>query len=381
MTQSAQSTAAHSSGLRNVSIGDTALCTVGVSGSGLTYCGYEIDDLAKHCSFEETAYLLLNGELPTQQQLDEFSHEIQQLSELPAAVIRVLEALPASAHPMDVMRCACAALGCAETEQNHHEQYNHALRMLACFPSMLLYWYHYSHNGKRIVLESDNPSIAARFLEMLSGHPPSDLHQRCLDVSLILYAEHEFNASTFTARVIASTLSDLHSCIAGAIGALRGPLHGGANEQACAMLRQWRTPDEAEQGILKILAQKEKVMGFGHAVYQTCDPRNALIKHWAERLSNDAGDTRMFDVSQRVEEVMWREKKLFANADFYHASAYTAMDIPVKLFTPIFVCSRVTGWCAHVFEQRANNRIIRPSAHYVGPAQRMVKPIAQRHAS
>jgi len=382
MTAATQSTSsvqtANTAGLRGTSAGDTALCTVGKSGSGLTYCGYEVGDLAVQCSFEETAYLLLNGELPNRRQLDAFAEAIRQHTQLPTAVIRVLEALPADTHPMDVMRTGCAALGCVETENSFDEQYDATLRLLGSLPSIMLYWYHYSHNGKRIECESDNLSIAGRFLEWLHGKSPEPDHQRCLDVSLILYAEHEFNASTFTARVIASTLSDIHSSIVGAIGALRGPLHGGANEAACAMLEQWHSPDQAESELLAMLARKDKVMGFGHAIYKTSDPRNAIIKDWAQRLAGEVGDTRLFAVSERVEEVMWREKKLFANADFYHAGAYTFMGIPTKLFTPIFVCSRVSGWCAHIFEQRANNRIIRPSANYIGSEPRSVIPLDKR---
>lgn len=378
MSDTTTNPVANTAGLRGATAGDTALCTVGASGSGLTYRGYEVTDLAEHCNFEEVAYLLLNGELPDRKQLDAFVAAISNGTELPAAVIRVLEALPASTNPMDVLRTACAALGCIETENSFAEQYTASIRLLGCLPSMLLYWYHYSHNGKRLLCENDNPSIAGRFLQWLHGRQPDPDHQRCLDISLILYAEHEFNASTFTARVICSTLSDLHSSVAGAIGALRGPLHGGANEAACDMLAQWNSPEQAESELLSMLQRKDKVMGFGHAVYKTSDPRNAVIKSWSKKLAALAGDSSLYSISERVEEVMWREKKLFANADFYHASAYTFMHIPTKLFTPIFVCSRVAGWCAHVFEQRNNNRIIRPSANYIGPELRSVTPIAMR---
>ncbi|WP_110710604.1 2-methylcitrate synthase [Salinicola sp. CR57] len=367
-----------STGLRGQSAGTTELCTVGKSGSGLTYRGYDIQTLAENARFEEVAYLLLKGALPNQSRLDDYIALLQHSRSLPEPLKRVLEQIPSDAHPMDVLRTGTSMLGNLETEQRMEDQQRHADRLLAVMPSMLNYWYRYSHHGERIETETDDVSVGGHFLHLLHGKPASDLHARVMNVSLILYAEHEFNASTFTARVCASTLSDLHSCVTGAIGSLRGPLHGGANEAAMEMISRWSTPDEAERRLLEMLARKEKVMGFGHAIYRESDPRSAIIQQWAKRLADDVGDTHLYDVSERVEAVMKREKKLFPNADFYHASAYHFMGIPTKLFTPIFVCSRLTGWCGHIFEQRANNRIIRPSADYVGPERRDWVPIEQR---
>ena len=365
-------------GLHGQIAGKTALCTVGVSGSGLTYLGYDVKDLAAHCEFEEVAYLLLKGKLPTRAELAAYKEKLSSLRELPVALREVLEQLPATSHPMDVMRTGVSVLGNLETENDFAEQEEKADRMLAALPAMCCYWYRFSHDGVRIDTYTGSDSIGGHFLHMLSGQQAPPLHEKVMHASLILYAEHEFNASTFNARVCASTLSDIHSCITGAIGTLRGPLHGGANEAAMAMIEQWQTPDEAERGILAMLARKEKIMGFGHAVYRTSDPRNAVIKAWSEKLAAAVGDTRLYPVSLRCEEVMWREKELFCNADFFHASAYHFMGIPTKLFTPIFVMSRVTGWAAHVFEQRARNRIIRPSAEYIGSELRAVEPIEQR---
>ena len=365
-------------GLRGQSAGSTALCTVGQSGSGLTYRGYDIAELADKARFEEVAYLLLKGKLPTQAELDAYIAKIKRLRGLPAPLKAVLEQIPADAHPMDVMRSGASMLGNLETEERFEEQQDAADRLLAVLPSIICYWYRYSHDGVRIDTETDDDSVGGHFLHLLRDEAPSELHARVMSVSLILYAEHEFNASTFTARVCASTLSDMHSCVTGAIGSLRGPLHGGANEAAMAMIEHWRSADEAEREILGMLERKEKIMGFGHAIYRESDPRNAIIKKWSKRLAEDIGDSVLYPVSERVEAVMWREKKLFCNADFFHASAYHFMGIPTKLFTPIFVCSRVTGWCAHVFEQRDNNRIIRPSADYVGPDARGWLPIEQR---
>jgi 2-methylcitrate synthase len=355
-------------GLRGQVAGETALCTVGKSGTGLTYRGYDISILAEHARFEEVAHLLLRGALPTRDELDTYLDKLKSLRGLPQELRDVLERIPASAHPMDVMRTGCSMLGNLETEQDFSQQDDVADRLLAALPSIICYWYQYSHHGKRIETALDDVSIGAHFLHMLSGESPNDLFEQVMNVSLILYAEHEFNASTFTARVCASTLSDLHSCITAAIGSLRGPLHGGANEAAMDMIQAWQSPEEAEQEILGMLARKEKIMGFGHAVYRESDPRNAIIKDWSRQLADQVGDKVLYPVSVRCEEVMWREKKLFCNADFFHASAYHFMGIPTKLFTPIFVMSRVTGWAAHVKEQRANNRIIRPSAEYTGPA-------------
>ncbi len=365
-------------GLRGTSAGETALCTVGKEGTGLTYRGYDVRDLAEQVSFEEVAYLLLYGELPTQKQLDDYVARLKCMRDLPQPLKEVLERIPASAHPMDVMRTGCSMLGNLETETDFSQQHDVVDRLLAAFPSIITYWYRYSHDGVRIDPVTDDASIGGHFLHLLHGKPASQLHADVMNVSLILYAEHEFNASTFTARVCASTLSDMHSCITGAIGSLRGPLHGGANEAAMEMIEKWSDADEAERELLGMLERKDKVMGFGHAIYRESDPRNAVIKEWSRKLAEQVGDKTLFPVSERVDQVMWREKKLFPNADFYHASAYHFMGIPTKLFTPIFVMSRLTGWAAHVMEQRANNRIIRPSADYTGPELRKVVPIAER---
>ncbi|MBN7822153.1 2-methylcitrate synthase [Bowmanella sp. Y26] len=365
-------------GLRGQVAGKTALSTVGKSGSGLTYRGYDVKDLAEHCQFEEVAYLILQGKLPNQAELDAYKAKLKSLRGLPQALKDVLERIPADAHPMDVLRTGCSMLGNLEMEQDFSQQQAATERMLACFPSIICYWYRFSHDGVRIEVETDDDSIGGHFLHLLHGEAPKSLHEQVMHVSLILYAEHEFNASTFTARVCASTLSDMHSCITGAIGSLRGPLHGGANEAAMEMIEGFTSAEHAEQEMMGKLARKEKIMGFGHAIYSESDPRNAIIKAWAARLADDVGDKVLYPVSVRCEEVMWREKKLFCNADFFHASAYHFMGIPTKLFTPIFVMSRLTGWAAHVMEQRADNRIIRPSAEYTGEELRKVTPIAQR---
>jgi len=365
-------------GLRGQVAGQTALCTVGKSGAGLTYRGYEIADLAEHAQFEEIAYLLLQGKLPNRQELDAYKKKLHSLRGLPAALKTVLEQIPKDAHPMDVMRTGCSMLGNLETELDFSEQDDKIDRMLAVFPSIITYWYRFAHEGVRIETDSDVDSIGGHFLELLHGKKPSELHEKVMNVSLILYAEHEFNASTFNARVCASTLSDIHSCVTGAIGTLRGPLHGGANEAAMELIQKFQTPDEAEAGLLGMLERKEKIMGFGHAIYKDNDPRNAIIKQWSKKLADEVGDTVLYPVSERCEAVMWREKKLFCNADFFHASAYHFMGIPTELFTPIFVMSRVSGWTAHVKEQRENNRIIRPSADYTGPADAKWVPIDER---
>ncbi|MGE3296438.1 MAG: 2-methylcitrate synthase [Porticoccaceae bacterium] len=365
-------------GLRGQIAGKTALSTVGKTGSGLTYRGYDIKDLAEHCQFEEVAHLILKGHLPNSAELATYKNKLKGLRGLPKALKEVLERVPATAHPMDVLRTGCSFLGNIEPEADFSQQQDATDRMLAVFPSIICYWYRFSHDNLRIDTETDDDSVGAHFLHMLRGGKPNALHERVMNVSLILYAEHEFNASTFTARVCASTLSDMHSCVTGAIGSLRGPLHGGANEAAMEMIEKFTSPDHAEQEMLGMLARKDKIMGFGHAIYAESDPRNAIIKQWAEKLSADVGDTVLYPVSVRCEAVMWREKKLFCNADFFHASAYHFMGIPTKLFTPIFVMSRLTGWAAHVMEQRADNRIIRPSAEYVGEDPRKVVPIDQR---
>ncbi|HCG6986535.1 bifunctional 2-methylcitrate synthase/citrate synthase [Vibrio parahaemolyticus] len=366
-------------GLRGQSAGSTALCTVGKTGTGLTYRGYDITDLANNAQFEEVAHLLLRGHLPNQQELDAYKTHLLSLRGLPTELKQALELIPASAHPMDVMRTGCSVLGNLEQEMSFDEQLQATERMLALFPAIICYWYRFSHDGVRIDTEDQTEDcIGGYFLRLLTDKEPSALHKQVMHCSLILYAEHEFNASTFAARVCASTLSDIHSCITAAIGTLRGPLHGGANEAAMEMIEDWQTPDEAEANIMQMLANKDKIMGFGHAIYRESDPRNALIKRWSEELSKRVGDTHLYAVSERVESVMKREKGLFCNADFFHASAYHFMDIPTKLFTPIFVMSRLTGWAAHVYEQRANNRIIRPSADYTGPDHQEWVPIENR---
>ena len=365
-------------GLRGQVAGETALCTVGKSGSGLTYCGYDISELADKVEFEEVSYLLSRGELPNQSQLDEYKAKLKSLRGLPAALKTVLESIPKTAHPMDVMRTGCSMLGNLEMETDFNEVNDHIDRMVAVFPSIICYWYRFSHDGVRVDVETNDDSIGAHFLHLLHDKAPSELFAKVMNVSLILYAEHEFNASTFTARVCASTLSDVHSCVTGAIGSLRGPLHGGANEAAMELIENFTSADQAEEALMGMLERKEKIMGFGHAIYRESDPRNVIIKKWSELLAKEVGDDVLYPVSVRCEEVMWREKKLFCNADFFHASAYHFMGIPTALFTPIFVMSRVTGWTAHVKEQRANNRIIRPSADYTGPAAREVPPISAR---
>ena len=367
-------------GLRGMVAGETALCTVGKDGTGLTYRGYDIKELADKARFEEVAYLLLHGKLPNRAELDAYIEQIQRHRELPQPLKEVLERIPADAHPMDVMRTGASMLGNLETEaEDFSDQDAAADRLLAALPSVILYWYRFSHDGVRIDPKTDDPSIGGHFLHLLHGKPASELHARVMNVSLILYAEHEFNASTFTARVCASTLSDMHSCITGAIGSLRGPLHGGANEKAMALIEKFRDAEEATQGLHGMLERKEKIMGFGHAVYTKRDPRNAIIKEWSQKLAEDVGDQKLYPISEAIEKVMWDEKGLFANADFFHASAYNFMGIPTKLFTPIFVMSRLTGWAAHVKEQRAKNRIIRPNAEYTGPELSPYVPIDERH--
>ncbi|WP_323158539.1 bifunctional 2-methylcitrate synthase/citrate synthase [Pseudomonas viridiflava] len=365
-------------GLRGQVAGQTALSTVGMAGAGLTYRGYDVRELAAEARFEEVAYLLLHGELPTRMQLTAYMQRLKEMRELPQALKEVLERIPADTHPMDVMRTGASMLGTLEPERSFEQQRDSTDRLLAAFPAIMCYWYRFSHEGKRIDCITNEDSIGGHFLHLLLDKTPSELHRKVMDVSLILYAEHEFNASTFTARVCASTLSDLYSCITAAIGTLRGPLHGGANEAAMEMIQRFGSAEEATQGTLGMLERKEKIMGFGHAIYKESDPRNEVIKGWSKKLADEVGDTVLFPVSEAIDKVMWEQKKLFPNADFYHASAYHFMGIPTKLFTPIFVCSRLTGWAAHVFEQRSNNRIIRPSAEYTGVEQRSFVPIEQR---
>ncbi|GAA6204376.1 2-methylcitrate synthase [Thalassotalea sp. SU-HH00458] len=365
-------------GLRGQSAGETKLCTVGKSGSGLTYCGYDVADLADNATFEEVAFLLFNGELPNAQELATYKAELAAMRDLPQALKEVLQRIPANAHPMDVMRTGCSFLGNIEPEKDFSEQNKAANRLLAAFPAIMCYWYKFSHDNVEIDCVTDEDSLGGHFLRLLNQTEPSEQHRRVMDVSLILYAEHEFNASTFTARVCASTLSDMFSCVTGAIGSLRGPLHGGANEAAMDMIQKFKSPADAKEQMAGMLARKEKIMGFGHAIYRTSDPRNVIIKQWSEKLAAENGDTSLYDISVACEEFMWDTKKLFCNADFFHASTYNYMGIPTKLFTPIFVMSRLTGWAAHVMEQRANNRIIRPSADYTGSEPRKVIPITER---
>ena len=365
-------------GLRGQSAGETAVCTVGAEGNSLRYRGYDVVELAEHSTFYEVAYMILKGSLPTKAELEPWKDKLKSLRGLPQPLKEVLERIPAGAHPMDVMRTGCSFLGNIEPEGDFSNQQDVADRMLALFPSIVVYWYRYSRDGVRIDTETDDDGIGAHFLHMLHDEPPDELAARVMDVSLILYAEHEFNASTFTARVCASTMSDLHSCITAAIGSLRGPLHGGANEAAMAMIEQYSSEEEAVADVLRKLEVKELIMGFGHAVYRRRDPRNSIIKEWSRKLSELKDNSSLFAISDAVERTMKEQKNMFANADFFHASAYNFMDIPTELFTPIFVMSRITGWAAHCFEQRANNRIIRPGADYIGSPDRSYVPIEDR---
>ena len=354
-------------GLRGQVAGNTALSTVGKTGKGLTYRGYAIEELAEKATFEEVAYMLLYGSLPTQSEYDAYSAKLKSFRSLPEALKEVLERIPQTAHPMDVMRTGCSMLGNLEPEGNFSNQNDTADRILASMSSIITYWYRYSHDGVKVNTATDHETIGGQFLSLLTGKEPTEEHARALDVSLILYAEHGFNASTFTARTCASTLSDMHSCVTGAIGTLRGPLHGGANEAAMEMIEKYSSREEANAGVLELLSNKEKIMGFGHAVYSIEDPRNAIIKLWSEKLSQSNGDATLYEVSDEVERVMDEEKGMFANTDFFMASAYHYLGIPTQIFTPLFVIGRTSGWTANIMEQRADNRIIRPSEDYIGP--------------
>lgn len=367
-----------SGGLAGIVAGDSAICLCGIEEQSLRYRGYSIEDLARYASFEETAWLLLRGSLPTKMQLKQYKERLRNFRDIPKSLKTLLECIPKTANRMDVMRTACSALGHFEPEEEQPDPFHIADRLIASFGSILLYWYQLHQTGKRLQLQTEEESLAGHILHLLHQRPPSETHRRCLDVSLILYAEHEFNASTFTVRTIASTLSDFYSAICGGIGALRGPLHGGANEKAMELIQGIKTAKEAEQEILMKLQRKELIMGFGHRVYTTSDPRSAIIKEWAKKLSQEADNREIYSIAEAIEQVMWEKKHLFPNLDFYSALTYNFSDIPTPLFTPLFVMSRISGWSAHLLEQRANNKLIRPISNYIGPAACTWIPLEER---
>lgn len=357
-------------GLRGISAGSTAIATVGAAGTELRYRGYDVAALAERACFEEVCWLLLEGELPGRQALEQYRAELGQLRSLPATLREVLERIPANTHPMDVLRTACSMLGTLEPEGDVSRQLDVANRLIASLPSMLLYWHHFAQSGTRIETGTDESGTAGHFLRLLHQRKPDPTHERALDASLTLYAEHEFNASTFAARVCTATLSDFYSAVTAAIGTLRGPLHGGANEAAMELIERFDSPAAAEEGVRAMLERKEKIMGFGHAVYRKADPRSPVIKSWALRLAESAEDRILIANAEAIETLLWNEKRLFPNLDFFSAPAYRSMGIPTPLFTPIFVCARIAGWSAHIIEQRADNRLIRPTADYTGPGPR-----------
>ncbi|QTS84006.1 citrate/2-methylcitrate synthase [Coxiella endosymbiont of Amblyomma nuttalli] len=365
-------------GLAGVVVGQSAICTVGQKGVGLHYRGYSIEDLTENACFEEVAYLLIYGRLPNQQELNDYRHILVCLRSLPKSLRIVLEQIPVNVHPMDVLRSGCSILGCLETETNTHNAIDISNRLIAIFPAMLLYWYFFHKDNKQIDTTLKIPSTAAYFLRLLHDKEPDPQQARMLDVSMILYAEHEFNASTFAARVTSATLSDFYSAICSAIGTLRGPLHGGANEEAYKLIHRFHNLDETEKGLKKMLARKELIMGFGHRVYETFDPRSNIMKKWSKKLAQRSKASYLFPISEQIEKIMWNERKLFPNLDFYSASAYAFCEIPMQMFTPLFAMSRIAGWTAHILEQRADNKLIRPISEYIGPASRNFISIEER---